>query len=732
MLRRVMVWLVFAFLACGGGQPVHVADPSESPTSWMDVSWEIEGTEVGTAEATVEEAVADATQPDGTADEVWPGDLGDAQGPPPDPGDRDPGVFDAPILDGFDVVPCSKVEDCATWVGPAPVCRDWVCQDGGCVLVPLTGGGCDDDDACTESDVCVLGECTGQPKRCDDDDPCTHDHCHPVTGCWFAFLAGLPCDDKNACTRDDTCREDGGCKGVEVSCDDGNPCTRDACDPAQGCRYEQPYGAPCDDGSVCTKGDHCEAGVCTGVWMACDDGNPCTSDSCDPLEGCRNVPADGASCNDGNPCTDLDRCVAGVCVGQATACDDGEPCTLDSCTAASGCVHKPLSGLPCDDGDACTAPDKCGPDGCRPGKPVLCDDFQDCTDDWCDPAVGCVHASLTGTACDDRDACTIHDTCVGGECRGNRLVCDDANPCTDDHCDPSSGCVFVPNSLPCDDGDPCTSGDECVDGICRAGRDPECLAVQRVVLAGDSWSAGLILPLRDALDARGYEEVVISWETTSKPGSTVAGWLADPNLMLALYAALDMEPKAGILLFTLGGNDYLRACQNGLGLMGGFEWFLTMTAIQWDLQTFVALAQAGRPHLKVVLVGYDYLNYLVIQALGHGFPGFDWVKFNLGMVDLAHRQRNVAANAPNIVYAHNMGLMQHIFGDPMFGYGPGAAPKPGQAPTYDPFPGGWFTYPSPLGHIPDGIHPDYEGFRAIIENTLDQGAAAWIEGLPWP
>jgi hypothetical protein len=35
-------------------------------------------------------------------------------------------------------------------------------------------------------------------------------------------------------------------------------------------------------------------------------------------------------------------------------------------------------------------------------------------------------------------------------------------------------------------------------------------------------------------------------------------------------------------------------------------------------------------------------------------------------------------------------------------------------------------------HIPDGIHPDYDGFRAIMENSLDQGAAAWIEGKPWP
>jgi hypothetical protein len=154
----------------------------------------------------------------------------------------------------------------------------------------------------------------------------------------------------------------------------------------------------------------------------------------------------------------------------------------------------------------------------------------------------------------------------------------------------------------------------------------------------------------------------------------------------------------------------------------------------------MALAQAGRPHLKVVLIGYDYLHFDMIQAMGIGFPGMDVLKFNLGLVDLAGRQRDAAAAGANRLYAHNMGLLQHVFGDhahPPFlcpglpvcpEYPPEAAPMPGPAPGYVPFPGGWWTYPSPLDHIPDGIHPDAAGFRAIIDNTLDQGAGAWIEG----
>ncbi len=683
-----------------------------------------------------------------------------------------------------DAAQCTVGPDCQDSMGPPPPCFAWVCAGGACVKealddgapcddesacttgdacdggecrgaaiaceddgdpctavacdpasgcghVPVTGAACDDGDACTGGDQCILGQCKGEEARCDDGDLCTADSCDPLSGCIHDPATGPACDDLDECTHDDTCQE-GGCAGAPVGCDDGNPCTQDGCDPASGCTHDAFNGNPCHDGSVCTGDDHCKAGQCIGTPLSCNDGNPCTGDACDPDAGCLHPPSDGAWCNDGNPCTDEDRCVQGVCVGQATGCDDGNPCTVDSCTSQSGCIHMQVPGLPCDDGDPCTTGDHCYKGSCVPGSPVDCDDGDQCTADSCDPASGCLNVALTGTPCDDGNACTAGDLCAQGRCAGSPVACDDANPCTGDTCDPAVGCVYIPLAVACDDGDPCTAGDHCDGGQCHAGTNPQCLAVKRVVLAGDSWSTGLIYPLRDALDARGYEEVAVSWELTSKPGSTVAGWLSDSSLMAGLFLSLDADPPAGILFFTLGGNDYLHACQNGLGLMDAVGWFVTMTQIQWNLQTFLALVEAGRPNLKVVLIGYDYLNYFMIQAAGFDFPGLDLIRFNLGMVDLAMRGRDVAAAAPNMVYAHNMGLLQYTFGDPMFGYGPGVAPKPGPAPAYNPFPGGWFTYPSPLAHIPDGIHPDYAGFRAIIENTLDQGPAAWIGGTPWP
>jgi hypothetical protein len=47
--------------------------------------------------------------------------------------------------------------------------------------------------------------------------------------------------------------------------------------------------------------------------------------------------------------------------------------------------------------------------------------------------------------------------------------CDDGNPCTDDLCDPVLGCLHYNNSAACNDGNSCTTGDVCHMGTCVGG-----------------------------------------------------------------------------------------------------------------------------------------------------------------------------------------------------------------------------------------------------------------------
>src|SRR6266581_2624499 len=150
------------------------------------------------------------------------------------------------------------------------------------------------------------------------------------------------------------------CSGV--TCDDGNPCTSDACDPATGkCVFTPTPGVTCNDGNSCTTGDACNGqGQCLGVpstpGSPCSDGNPCTGgDICvaTPTGAvvCQGTPK---NCNDNNLCT-TDSCdpATGACRNVAINCDDHDPCTDDRCNPTSGqCEHRPVD---CDDSNACTA-----------------------------------------------------------------------------------------------------------------------------------------------------------------------------------------------------------------------------------------------------------------------------------------------------------------------------------------------------------------------------------------
>ena len=270
------------------------------------------------------------------------------------------------------------------------------------------------------------------------------------------------------------------CDGIDNDCngetDDlscvipGNACTVGKCDSARalkgedGCVWSQPEGVPCDDGNKCTLDDACKGGSCaSGPAVACNDNNSCTLDDCNSGTGkCDYVTfPNGIICDDGKPCTNADKCLAGICVGQMTAfCEDGEPCTADDCDTTGACIHKSLDGAACTDGNACSTDDACGLGKCLPGKAVICNDDNKCTDDICDPKAGCVHKPIeTGKSCSD-GVCSKEGKCnAQGVCEGEVGQCADQDPCTDDKCTPLTGCQFVPvaENTPCGLGQFCKS-----------------------------------------------------------------------------------------------------------------------------------------------------------------------------------------------------------------------------------------------------------------------------------
>ena len=407
------------------------------------------------------------TEPCGTCPADWTCELG---APGPDPIWMCVSRF--PML----CLPCMDEWDCAPVLGDAAKCLSYGATGWFC------GAECSDAVGCPPGTVCEADQCVAADGVC----PCT------VT----ASKLGL----ETACAAQG---EAGACAGSRACGEDGlSPC--DAPEPTP---------------DVCDGVDNdCDGEVDT---IACDDGDPCTLDTCAGAGGCVSVPdpvtcacSSDADCPPApNACLGQMRCVhydgKPTCSLDTTAaveCPDPGPCAVAACVPQTGaCVTTPhADGTPCSIATACTFAGMCTAGVCAGGTTVACDDGNPCTDDGCDEAAGCIYTPNTA-ACDDGDACTEGDVCADGACDGEVVTCDDLDPCTADACDPTTGeagCVHVPSDLACvddnactvdgctagvgcafapvaagaacDDGNSCTTVDTCQSGACQGGAPLGC------------------------------------------------------------------------------------------------------------------------------------------------------------------------------------------------------------------------------------------------------------------
>ncbi len=248
----------------------------------------------------------------------------------------------------------------------------------------------------------------------------------------------------------------------------------DAVDPC--CGMDPCCGANCADQDPCTV-DSCNNGACLNIPTGdpccnvnCADQDPCTSDSC--INGAciftpNGDPCCNVNCNDQDPCT-ADSCSNGACLfipnGDPCCgihCDDQDPCTVDTCVNGA-CIFTGNSneccGVSCNDGNPCTL------DGCYNGSCVntwTCQSDNDpCTDDFCDPSSGCAHPPKN---CDDDNTCTGPDTCVNGACVNDWNCEPPIDPCVQRAC-VNGECET--QAIDCDDQNACTGPDQCVNGQC--------------------------------------------------------------------------------------------------------------------------------------------------------------------------------------------------------------------------------------------------------------------------
>ena len=367
---------------------------------------------------------------------------------------------------------CDAALDCQP--GTPVNCDDGVgCTVDSCNEASDSCGNVTNDASCNNGLFCdgaetcdaVLDCQAGTPVNCDDGVGCTVDSCNEVTDSCGNLTKDASCNNGLFCDGAETC-------DAALDCQPGNDaCPGQSCDEAGDTCVACLVDADCDDGLFCDGAETCVAGACQAATPPnCNDGVGCTADSCnEETDSCDNVTNNGV-CDNGLFCDGAEICDAALdCQpGTPVNCDDGVGCTVDSCNEVTDSCGNVTNDASCNNGLFCDGAETCDAVlDCQAGTPVNCDDGVGCTVDSCNEASDSCDNGVNDSLCDNGLFCDGAETCDAVlDCQaGTPPNCDDGNVCTDDSCDPTTGCVNTNNTASCDNGDVCP-GDECSGGVC--------------------------------------------------------------------------------------------------------------------------------------------------------------------------------------------------------------------------------------------------------------------------
>ncbi len=319
--------------------------------------------------------------------------------------------------------------------------------------------------------ACSVEQPPSAGRPCSDEQPCgPGTTCDPASKVCVAGNGGSGDGGKDTQTADTTAPDtlqpdsfvapDGGCPKGLTRC--GNVCAN--------LKLDSRHCGGCNKACPSSRADRCLAGKCScgaggkvcGASLDCKTGK-CICVANGNCAGC----CWGATCREIGSGQTADKCGKNGVV--CKSCYDGNPCTSEGCSMGVCFKKAKPTGTACDDKSACTHSDKCSAAACK-GIAYTCKPGKCQASSACNGKGGCkVSLKADNTACSDGISCTYSDKCKAGVCKGSSYTCKPGVCQAASVCNGSGGCVATPkaNGTACNDGASCTYGDQCISGACK-------------------------------------------------------------------------------------------------------------------------------------------------------------------------------------------------------------------------------------------------------------------------
>lgn len=183
--------------------------------------------------------------------------------------------------------------------------------------------------------------------------------------------------------------------------------------------------------------------------------------------------------------------------------------------------------------------------------------------------------------------------------------------------------------------------------------------LRRFTIMGDSWGYLMLDPFKAEFAQRGLSRIDVL--QTSIPGSTAEFWADNVGGVLDVIKELiRVDPARPTVYISLSGNDLLQRYP--------LEGEAVFAEIETDLRTIADELTAVRADVRIILAGYDILNFgrspFCQDAAQLIFGATTPELVNPILLRLGTIQQAVAADYPQVTYVNLWGTLQGYPGQP--------------------------------------------------------------------